>query len=301
MLLSQIEYFQAIVETQSFTKAAEKCHISQSAISQQCKALEDELGVSLLERHNRTFSLTPAGNVFYQKSQRWLKELQDICKDTVKVGRNEEATLNIGYLSCYGGNEFQNATAEFVEKYPHVKIQIMNGSHDDLYHALKDSEVDIILSDQRRAFHEDYVNMELVESKCYVQIGTTNPLSNKKEVDMKDIEDIPCVVVSTPQQQQTEKTYYQSIVGFHSEILFAQDLRTARIMVAAGKGVNVIEGIHPCEYYDRTVKMLPLMKNGMQMTHKYFAFFAKDNAGYYVEEFAELLKNQFSNEMMINQ
>jgi len=61
MLFRQMEYFQAVVEKHSFSEAAEICHVSQSAISQQIARLEDELGVKLLERHNRTFRVTPAG------------------------------------------------------------------------------------------------------------------------------------------------------------------------------------------------------------------------------------------------
>ena len=68
MLFRQIEYFQAVIETGNFYQAAEKCNVSQSAISQQIKKLEQELGVKLLDRHNRTFSLTPAGEHFYRKS-----------------------------------------------------------------------------------------------------------------------------------------------------------------------------------------------------------------------------------------
>ncbi|MDE6698568.1 MAG: LysR family transcriptional regulator [Lachnospiraceae bacterium] len=68
MLFRQMEYLQAIIECGNFYVAAEKCNVSQSAISQQIKKLEDELGVQLLKRHNRTFSLTPAGEYFYKKS-----------------------------------------------------------------------------------------------------------------------------------------------------------------------------------------------------------------------------------------
>ena len=57
MLLRQIEYFQAVIENKNFYEAAEQCHVSQSAISQQIKKLEEELNVKLLERHNRTFPL----------------------------------------------------------------------------------------------------------------------------------------------------------------------------------------------------------------------------------------------------
>ncbi len=65
LLKKQMEYLQAVIETGNFYLAAEKCHVSQSAISQQIKKLEDELDVQLLDRHNRTFSLTPAGEHFF--------------------------------------------------------------------------------------------------------------------------------------------------------------------------------------------------------------------------------------------
>ena len=64
-----MKYFVAVVECHSFTEAAEQCYISQSAISQQIRTLEKELGVELLHRENRRFSLTPAGEYFYNQSK----------------------------------------------------------------------------------------------------------------------------------------------------------------------------------------------------------------------------------------
>ena len=85
MLLRQIHYFSAIVECRSFTKAAERCYISQSAISQQMKALESELGVRLLRRGNHQFSLTPAGEYFYRRSQAILKEAEALYRETGRI------------------------------------------------------------------------------------------------------------------------------------------------------------------------------------------------------------------------
>ena len=66
--LRQIQYLCAVVETGSFTRAADKCMVSQSAVSQQVKALEGELGFELLHRHGRSFSVTPAGELFARKA-----------------------------------------------------------------------------------------------------------------------------------------------------------------------------------------------------------------------------------------
>ena len=65
MLLRQMRYFVTIVDCNSFTEAAEQCYISQSAISQQIRSLERELGVELIHRQNRRFTVTPAGEYFY--------------------------------------------------------------------------------------------------------------------------------------------------------------------------------------------------------------------------------------------
>lgn len=68
MMLRQIQHFQAIVQQNSFTEAAELCHISQSGISRSIQALEDEIGAKLIVRKNRSFELTEAGEHFYKKS-----------------------------------------------------------------------------------------------------------------------------------------------------------------------------------------------------------------------------------------
>lgn len=73
MMLRQMQYFHAVVRTGSFTAAAEECFISQSAISQQIKALENDLGVKLLVRENRSFHLTKAGEYLYQHAGTYSK------------------------------------------------------------------------------------------------------------------------------------------------------------------------------------------------------------------------------------
>lgn len=67
-MLKQLKYFQSVVRLNIFSKAAEENYIFQSAISQQIQALERELGFRLLERRNRSFRLTPAGEYLYHKS-----------------------------------------------------------------------------------------------------------------------------------------------------------------------------------------------------------------------------------------
>lgn len=98
MLLRQLNYFIAVAETGSFTRAAERCFISQSAVSQQIQALERELGVELIHRENRTFTLTAAGEHFYRKGCPLLKKLDGLCRETAELGRTALLGLRVGCL-----------------------------------------------------------------------------------------------------------------------------------------------------------------------------------------------------------
>ncbi|MBR4454812.1 MAG: LysR family transcriptional regulator [Solobacterium sp.] len=293
MLLRQIEYFLAIVNNGSFSEAAEECHISQSAVSQQIKALEEELGVPLLLRHNRTFSLTPAGELFFRKATVLMNDLNQLRKDVVKTGRSESERLRIGYLRCYGGSEFQDAAAVFSHLHPETELEIITGNHEDLYDALRREEVDVILNDQRRAFSDDYVNFELIKSRCYIEIASHHPFASLSEIEVGDLKNTPCILVAGKSQQNTESDYYRDIVGFTGEHLFAETLPEARIMAASGQGFLPLEGIREDVYYDSSIARIPLFKKGQPVLRNYCAFWKKENTAPSVREFADILKSQF--------
>lgn len=295
MLLRQIKYFQTVVEKGSFTEAAEACYISQSAISQQIQALEKEIGVKLFERKSRKFSLTPAGEHFYQKTVVLSAELERVCRETVRIAHKDNAQLNIGYLKCYGGDEFHSALASFTAKYPDVNVNVIEGNHEELYDELRFGKVDLVLNDQRRAFSDEYVNFELIRSNCFIELSTNNPLSKLGKIEITDLKNTPCILVASKGQEETEQTYYRDVVGFRGDFLFADNLQKARMMVVSNQGVMPIEGVGKSDYFGSGIHRLPLYRNGKQLTRNYCAFWKEDNSGYYVEEFADMLKQQFEN------
>ena len=98
MLLKQMQYFVSIVDENSFTEAAEKNFISQSAISQAMNSLEEDLGVKLIERKNRSFQITTAGDYFYRKCKAILAEVDTVKAETLRLGSDNEmaAAVHIG-------------------------------------------------------------------------------------------------------------------------------------------------------------------------------------------------------------
>ncbi len=293
-MLRQIQYFQSVVKNNSFSEAAEVCHISQSAISQQIKSLEKELGFLLLERKKRKFELTPAGEHFYKKSLILMADYERICAESRRIAHADDFTLRIGYLRCYSGQEFQKAVEEFTMNNPDIKIEIIHGTHEELYSNLVQEEVDLVLNDQRRAFSEDYMNMELVTSHLFVEISAINPISHLKEIEINDLKNTPCILIAPELQQEIEEEYYRNIVGVQGEIFFAENLEEARLLVISGKGYMPLEGMCIPQRFGTTLKRIALKKSERPITRKYCAFWKKDNSGYYIEEFADILKKHFS-------
>ena len=293
MMLRQIQHFQIIVQENSFTEAAEICHISQSGISQSIKALEDEIGVKLITRKNRSFELTEAGEHFYKNSLVITADLEQLCRETLRIDRKDSAELSLGVLSTYSGDEFNRAIAAFSEKYPEVELSVTTGNHEDLYGGLRFGKIDIALNDQRRAFSGEYENLILMETACYVELASHNPLAKLEIVGVDALKNTPCILVASPEQQEEEQRFYRDIIGFKGEFLIAETLQAARVMVVSNRGVMPVEGANSDSLFGTTLKRIPLMRDNTQIRRNYCAFWKKDNSGYYVEEFAEILKSMF--------
>ena len=292
-MIRQIRYFQSVVRNNSFSEAAEECHISQSAISQQIQALERELGFELLERKNRRFILTPAGEHFYKKSLVLIADYERMCREAGKLAKEDRAALVIGYLRCYSGQEFHLALEEFSAKYPDVSVKIEYVNHEELYELLRTGGVDLVLNDQRRAFSDQYVNLILTVGNEYIEISSRNPIASLPSITPQELKNVPCILVASREQRENEQEYYHSVVGFQGDFLYAENLEEARLMVIGGQGFMPVEGVKRAENSGSSISRIPLFRGDSQITRNYCAFWKQENSGYYVEEFAGILKSKF--------
>lgn len=295
-MLKQIKYFQSVVKHNSFTEAAEENFISQSAISQQIKALEQELGVELLNRSKRSFTLTQAGEYFYYKSLVLIADLDAICREMLHIAGHNGELLKIGILKGYIGNEFQNAVAVFSTHFPNVSVEMCRGNHDELYDKLRYDDIDIALSDQRRAFSDEYHNVVLSEQECNIEISTKSPIAELESVSIEDLKNIPCILISSKEQQETEQKFYQNDLGFPSEIIFAESLEDAHILLIQNKGYIPIESSEKYVQLGTVTKQIKLLRNDNPIIRKYCAFIKKSKNTRHTKEFLGILKDEFSKE-----
>lgn len=257
MLLKQMKYFITIVDCHSFTEAAEQCFISQSAISQQIKALEKELGIRLFERNKRQFSLTPAGEYFYRHGKVILDEIEDFKEETIRRGEDQELNLTIGYPKNFSTSELHQAIVEFNRIYPEVNISVVSGTHEELFELLVQHHIDVKISEQRRTFNEDYYNYELKHSECFVEISSMNPLSQKDVLTTDDLKNMSCILVVSKDREDSEREFYEKSLNLSRRFLYADSLEQARLMVVSQRGYLPIDQIGWLPKQWKVLKELP--------------------------------------------
>lgn len=291
-MIRQIKYFQTVVRLKSFTDAAEECWISQSAISQQIQALEKELGVKLLNREKRKFSLTPAGEYFYKKSLKLTRDYDRLFQETQALAGGASHEITVGFLKSYQGAELMLAVAAFKESHPETTIRIISGSHEELYEQLRSGRADIVLNDLRRVPSDRYVNEPLAEEKVYAAISSAHPLAGKETLDVEELKNIHCIVIAPEQDAESETLFYREYFGIKSEILLAGSLEEAHLMVVSGRGYLLSDRKDgPKE--SAVTKEIPLCREGEELTRMYYAFRPAGEDNQVLEDFAKELKEQF--------
>jgi DNA-binding transcriptional LysR family regulator len=295
MILRQIYYFIKVVEFNSFTEAAEECFISQSAISQQIQVLEADLGVELIIRENRKFSLTPAGEYFYKHSLLLLDEAERLKKETRKIAGNRETRLRVGYCKNFGMQELQQALAVFSQRHPETDLQIVNGNHEDLYNYLRNEDLDMVINDQRRALSDVYINHHLCTAYSFIEISSMSPLNKMDFLTIEELKRIPCILIASKEQQENEQDYYQNTLGFRGSFIFAENLEEGRIIVAGNKGFMPVEGSKNFIQTRIPIRRLPLVQNKSQIQRNYYAFWKKGRDAEDVREFADILRTLVAN------
>lgn len=145
MTLQQMRYFIAVVQNQSFTKAAQLHFVSQTAISQQVKLLEAELGTMLLQRTRHSVELTGAGQVFYEYAVRITSLAEDAVRRTQAAANESSTPLEIGITSGMEDLPVMEKLLQFREHHPAVPLRFQVIALPDVKKKLLQKKLDMAL------------------------------------------------------------------------------------------------------------------------------------------------------------
>ena len=188
MQTRQLEYFVAVAEDLSFTRAAKRFFVSQAALSQQIKLLEKEAGTRLFERDSHHVELTPAGRSLLGDAKTILRYEQESLIRARRRSKGIDGTLAIGYIKGYEHTNLSDMVLSFLTDNPYVTVSFMRENVSELYDALKAETIDVafnLLYDPSQMEGIEYQVLKHWPLLAVVPAG--HPLSGRQTIEFSEL------------------------------------------------------------------------------------------------------------------
>ena len=242
MEIRQLRYFLAVAEDLHFTRAAQRLHIAQPALSQQIRQLEEEVGAKLLERTNRRVALTPAGATFRLRAALVVDQANRALSEASQIGRGEAGTISIGFVSSAVCGVLPELLQRFRVSVPAAQVELQELEPAEQLEGLEQHRLDLGL--MHATLHEPQFGAILVSSdRLIAAIPENHPAAQHSQVALREL---------------AENTFFipkrHSHSGYHEIVLAAcksagivpariqptRLLQTAVALVAGGLGITLV-------------------------------------------------------------
>ncbi|MEH7505860.1 LysR family transcriptional regulator [Neobacillus drentensis] len=240
MELRQLQLFLEVAKHKSITKAAENMHLSQPALSKSIRALEEELGTTLIIRTNKTSDLTDAGRIvveFAQKMAAVLSEMKTTLNDITNLSRGQ---INIGLPPLIGSLFFPRVMAKFHHAFPNIELNITEYGGARVVKSVEEGEFELgvaVLPIDEQQFDV----YPIVEEEMKLLVFKDHRLASRKVVDIKELKEEEFIFYHEEFALNQIMRDQFIAVGFEPKILFQSsqwDLMTE--MVAANLGITIL-------------------------------------------------------------
>ncbi|MGW4324357.1 LysR family transcriptional regulator [Nocardia sp. NPDC004573] len=190
MELQQMRYVLAVAETNSFTRAADRCLVVQSALSHQIARLERELGARLFERSSRRVRLTAAGAAFLPAARQCLDAAERAAAEVAAAVGEVRGRLAVGLIPTVAAVDIPDALREFRTRYPHVRISLRVGASEELVERVVQGAIDVaFLGLPVTARPRGVAAHELARDRLVAVVARDHPLAGAPTVDLRRLSD----------------------------------------------------------------------------------------------------------------
>jgi DNA-binding transcriptional LysR family regulator len=240
MELRQIEHFLAVVQTGSFTGAAQRAHIVQSALSASIRKLEAELGTQLFERTTRRVALTEAGRALLPSAHRIAADVVAARGEVSAVAGLSRGRVSIGTIQALMVVNLPVKLGEFRLRYPGVRIHVRDGTVPGLATAVGNGELDLSflagdepLPDELHSFAHWSQNLVLLSYPGH-------RLDRRRRIRLTELDDEPFVDFSGSGIQAMTARRFATAGIRHNRVCEATHMPLLVELVAAGLGITIV-------------------------------------------------------------
>ena len=244
MELRQIRYFVTLARRLHFGRAAEELFITQPALSQQIRSLEQEFGVELFDRSGRRVRLTAAGEAFLRWAERILGEVESAQTEMQEFAGLLRGRVVIGTIpaQALGGIDLPGLLAEFHALHPGIEIILREDITEELVERLGSGQVDLALAVQTGVdLPPEVVTRTLFTEDLVLMVPAHHALTTRRQVRLAELEHEPFVFRKRGSVNRKLVVRASAACGFSPRVAFETDeVSTAVALVAQGLGIAVV-------------------------------------------------------------
>jgi DNA-binding transcriptional LysR family regulator len=244
----RLEVLKTIVETGSFSAAADRLNFTQPAISRQIAALERETGTRLLERDARGVRLTQAGELLLEHGEQILDRIKSAEAQLASLERVDSGRLRLGGFASANVFLVPHAITRFTQRHPNIELTLTPGPTQNNLKALAAGDIDLALItdlDRREPDCTDELELErLLHDEVYLALQCGHRLcAHKPTVKLRDLEEETWIEGAHPDCLGPLERIVRA-AGFEPRVGFRVDEWTGKQgLVAAGVGVMLIPSL----------------------------------------------------------
>jgi LysR family transcriptional regulator for metE and metH len=190
----------ALADGGSVSRAAERLHLTQSALSHQLRALESHYGLAVVRRKGQTVELTEAGERMLELAQKVVADIQTAERDLERIKGRAAGTLRIA-LECHTCFDWLMPVMDaFRQRWPEVEMDLVSGFHTDPLALLKDGRADVIIGSDAK-MRRGVVFAPLFRFEILAVLPVDHALRNKKCLEAKDFTDQTLITYPVPEER----------------------------------------------------------------------------------------------------
>lgn len=240
MELRQMEYFQRAGRLRSITKAASELHVSQPSVTVAVRKLEEELGISLLDRSQKQIALTPEGQACLKRTDEIFARIRDLVSEMNDYRFAQKGIIKIGITPVIGAYFFPAALARFQKMHPRVQVAAIEEGSLSLRKRLVRGELDLTMMIISQA-SSHLETVPVAKGQLLVCFSRDNPLSKLEKIPFTRLRNQPFVMFR-------EDTYSRKMIldecarnRFTPRIVFSSSqIETVMGMVGRGVGISFL-------------------------------------------------------------
>ncbi len=239
MEFQQLRYLIAVAETENFTRAAERSHVSQPSLSQQILKLESEVGHKLFHRLGRRAVLTEAGAAFLDRARRIVFEVENAAKE-LSDHPNLERRLTVGAVQTVMPYLITPLIAELRTSHPNLLIDAREDFRSNLVRAVVEGELDLAVVPLPMVEHRVSVEPLLTEPLLLV-VGKNHRIASRSEISINDLAEETFVSLGDSSSLASQIRTFFGDQKFQPRIGFrCAQVATLKLFVSTGLGISLL-------------------------------------------------------------